>query len=169
MPQTLIGTPASAGPPSLDSYVVAGSYPTYEQAQRAMSHLAEQRFPVAKTAIVGTGLRLVEQVLGRLAWWHSAGGGAANGAWFGLLAGLLASLVAPGAAPMAAALGGLAFGAVFGAAFGLAAHAFGRLAPGRRDVLSRSTLVADRYDIVVTPDVAEDAKNLLIKYGWRTG
>lgn len=32
-----------------------------------------------------------------------------------------------------------------------------------------STLVADRYDIVVTPDVAEDAKNLLIKYGWRTG
>ncbi|GGM72241.1 membrane protein [Thermopolyspora flexuosa] len=169
MTQTLIGPSAAAGPAGLDEYVVAGSYPTYEQAQRAMGHLAEQNFPVAKTAIVGTNLRLVEKVLGRLTWLHSAGGGAATGAWFGLLIGLLVSLFTPGAAALPAALGGLAFGAVFGSAFGLVTHWLGRLAPGRRDVISRSTLIADRYDIVTTPDVAEDAKNLLIKYGWRTG
>ncbi len=38
---------------------------------------------------------------------------------------------------------------------------------GRRDFASRSQIVAARYDVVAEADVAEEAKNMLIKLGWR--
>lgn len=61
-------------------------------------------------------------------------------------------------------LSGLAYGAVFGAVFGFAGHA---LSGGHRDFSSRSQIVAARYDVVADAEVAEEAKNLLIKLAWR--
>ena len=45
-----------------------GSFPTYGQAQRVVDQLADQHFEVETTQIIGTDLRLVEQVTGRLTW-----------------------------------------------------------------------------------------------------
>jgi hypothetical protein len=144
---------------------VVGSYPTYAGAQRAVDFLADNRFPVERTAIIGSDLKMVETVLGRLTRGRTALAGAGSGAWFGLFVGLLLSLFAPGDHhAVVLILSGLIYGAAFGALFGFVGHA---MTGGRRDFASRSQIVAARYDVVAESDVAEDAKNLLIKLGWR--
>ncbi|GGX85076.1 general stress protein [Streptomyces minutiscleroticus] len=146
---------------------VVGSYQTYEGAQRAVDFLSDSRFPVERTAIIGSDLRMVETVLGRLTRGRAALAGAGSGAWFGLLIGLLLSLFAAGNHhALVLMLSGLLYGAVFGALFGFVGHA---LSGGRRDFSSRSQIVAARYDVVADSEVAEDAKNMLIKLGWREG
>ena len=42
------------------------SYPTYQEAERAVDHLSDQGFPVERVAIIGQDVRLVEQVTGRM-------------------------------------------------------------------------------------------------------
>ncbi|MEV6742573.1 general stress protein [Streptomyces sp. NPDC051104] len=151
-------------PPNVDRPVV-GSYPTYDGAQRAVDFLSDSGFPVQRTAIIGSDLRMVETVLGRITRGRAALAGAGSGAWFGLLIGLLLSLFAAGSHnALALLLSGIAYGAVFGAVFGFTGHA---LTGGRRDFASRSQIIAARYDVVADPQVAEEAKNLLIKLGWR--
>ncbi len=144
---------------------VVASYPTYQGAQQAMDSLADDRFPVERTAIVGSDLRMVETVFGRLTYGRAALAGAGSGLWFGLLIGLLLALfTANHASMLPLLLGGVLYGAAFGAVFGLIAHA---LTGGRRDFTSRSQIVAAHYDVVADPAVADDAKNRLIKLGWR--
>ena len=151
-------------PPNLDRPVV-GSYPTYEGAQRAVDFLSDNGFPVERTAIIGSDLRMVETVLGRLTRGRAALAGAGSRAWFGLLIGLLLSLFARGSSSaLALLLSALAYGAGFGAVFGFIGHA---LTGGRRDFTSRSQIIAGRYDVVADPDVADEAKNMLIKLAWR--
>jgi hypothetical protein len=142
-----------------------GTYPTYEQAREAVRFLAGNDFPVQRVSIVGADLRTVETIMGRLTRARAAGAGAVTGAWFGLLAGLLLGLITPGAVLPAMAVGGLLYGAVFGALFALGTRLATR---GRGDLVSRSTIVADRYEVLTDHAVAEDARNLLIKHGWRT-
>jgi hypothetical protein len=64
-------------------------YATYLEAQRAVDYLSDNQFPVQHVTIVGTGLRMVERVTGRLTYARVAVAGAASGAWFGLFVGLL--------------------------------------------------------------------------------
>ncbi|MDT0266376.1 general stress protein [Streptomyces sp. DSM 44915] len=150
---------AAAGRP------VVGSYPDYPGAQRAVDFLSDDQFPVERTAIVGTDLRMVETVLGRLTRGRAAGAGAGAGAWFGLLVGLLLSLFAEGGAGVLLLIfSGVLYGAVFGAVFGFVGHA---MTGGQRDFASRSRIVAAHYDVVADQEVAEDARNRLIKLGWR--
>lgn len=145
---------------------VVGSYPTYEQAQRAVDHLADNKFPVEHTAIIGTDLRMVETVIARLSWGRVIGAGAATGAWFGLLVGLLLSLFVTSKQGAIGLLGfAIVWGAVFGVIFASSGYAMTR---GRRDFTSRSKIVAARYDVVADLSVADDAKNLLIKLAWRS-
>ena len=56
------------------------------------------------------------------------------------------------------ALHGLWFGALVGALFGVLAHALQR---GRRDFGSVAGMRADRYELLVDEEVAEDAKRRL--------
>lgn len=152
-------------PTEISSRPVVGSYPTYTGAQRAVDYLSDHKFPVEHTAIIGTDLRMVETVLGRMTRGRAALAGASSGAWFGLLIGLLLALfTSKHSAMLPLMVGGLFYGAVFGAAFGFIAHA---MTGGRHDFASRSQIVAARYDVLASPDVAEDAKNLLIKLAWR--
>src|SRR2546421_231090 len=80
-----------AVPPATDRPVV-GSYSKYEGAQRAVDFLSDDKFPVERTAIIGSDLKMVETVLGRLTKGRAALAGAGSGAWFGLLVGLLLTL-----------------------------------------------------------------------------
>lgn len=142
------------------------SYPTYLQAQRAVDFLSDNEFPVQKASIIGTDLRMVENVLGRLTRGRAALAGALSGAWFGLLVGVLLSLFAKdGSSSVAIVLNGLLLGVLFGGVFGFVGHAATR---GQRDFTSRSAIVASTYEVQVDADVADDAKNLLIKLAWRT-
>ncbi|QKV96769.1 hypothetical protein HUT19_37950 [Streptomyces sp. NA02950] len=144
---------------------VVGSYATYAGAQRAVDFLADSKFPVERTAIIGSDLRMVETVLGRLTRGRAALAGVGAGAWFGLLIGLLLSVFAAGGHNVIVLIiSGIVYGAVFGAIFGFVGHA---LSGGHRDFASRSQIVAARYDVVADAEVAEEAKNMLIKLGWR--
>ena len=78
--------------PGLPTGLSVGTYDSYADAQRAVDHLADQKFPVENLAIVGTDLRQVERVTGRLSWGKVALGGLASGAWIGLFVGLLLGL-----------------------------------------------------------------------------
>lgn len=160
------GVPAmpGAGPsePNRPTVSVA-TYAEYADAQRAIDHLSDQGFPVEHTAIVGTGLRLVERVLGRLTVGRAALAGVATGAWFGLFVGLLFGIFSS-SSWLAVVLGGVVIGAVWGAIFGAIAHA---ATGGRRDFSSRSTLQASEYAIMVTADRAEEARTLLVRLNWQ--
>lgn len=143
----------------LRSRVPVATYDHYEQAERAVDHLSDQNFPVEHTTIVGVGLRSVEHVLGRLDHWRATGYGAATGAWIGLLIGLLLSLFATNTVSwLAIIIWGVVCGAVAGALFGIVSYA---LTGGRRDFISASQLIAERYEVAVSPDHAPQAQELL--------
>ena len=134
------------------------SYATYDEAQRAVDRLSDSGFPVEKADIIGSDLRLVEHVTGRLTTGRAALAGAGSGAWFGVFLGLLVGLFTTGPAWLGLLLGGLLIGAAWGAAFGFFAQwATG----GRRDFSSERGLVAGRYEVVVADDQADRARGLL--------
>ncbi|WP_436763254.1 general stress protein [Streptosporangium sp. V21-05] len=143
---------------SLTGHETVAGFGNYAEAQRAVDRLSDQKFPVEHAMIVGVGLRLVEQVLGRLTYLRAAGMGAATGAWFGLLIGLFFAIFTPGRFPFVLVLWGLIWGAIAGAIFGLVGHA---LTGGKRDFLSSSAIVADRYEVLVASPHAAEARRLL--------
>ncbi len=65
------------------------TFEKYEEVQRAVDVLADAQFPVQKVSIIGTDLRMVERVTGRMTFGRAAFSGALSGMWFGLMIGLL--------------------------------------------------------------------------------
>jgi hypothetical protein len=157
---------AEPHPPRLDPVSMAwntvASYSSYEQAQAAVDRLSDEGFPVENLDIVGSGLRLVERVTGRLTKTRAAAAGAASGAWFGLFIGLLVGLFTRGPTWIGLIIGGLLIGAAWGAVFGFASHAATR---GRRDFSSAQTLTASRYDIIARGGHADQARSILQQAG----
>jgi hypothetical protein len=157
--QTPAGFQTAGGPT-----VAVATYPDYASAQRAVDYLSDNKFPVQRTAIVGTGLRLVENVLGRLTTGRAALAGAASGAWFGLFIGLLFGIFS-NSNWFAVIIVTVLIGAAWGAIFGAIAHA---ATGGRRDFSSRSSLQASEYAIMADAEVAEEARALLTRLNWQT-
>ncbi|MEV7010875.1 general stress protein [Streptosporangium sp. NPDC051022] len=143
---------------TLTGYEQVATYTSYPEAQRAVDYLSDQRFPVEHAMIVGMDLRMVEKVMGRLTYMRAAGMGAGTGAWLGLLIGLFFAVFTPGRFPWSLVLWSLLWGLVAGAIFGLIAHAF---TGGKRDFLSSSSIVARRYELLITTPQAAEARRLL--------
>ena len=134
-----------------------GSYDSYQQAQRAVDHLAHNEFPVRGLSIVGVSPMLVERVQARLSWRRVLGAATASGAWLGLFVGLLLSLFSPGSGVLPILLGLLA-----GMGFTIAAASMRYAsARGQHDFVSRSQLVAQRYDVLCPPPASERGRELL--------
>ena len=70
-----------------------GSYDSYEQAQAAVDYLSDEKFPVENVTIIGSDLRMIEKVTGRLTQGRAIAAGAAGGAWWGLFVGLLLGIL----------------------------------------------------------------------------
>jgi hypothetical protein len=166
--------PGPAGTPTLPNQtpftaaaagarVEVSAFPDYASAQRAIDYLSDNKFPVERTAIVGTDLRLVENVLGRLTTGRAALAGAASGAWFGLFIGLLFGIFS-NSNWFAVIFVTLIIGALWGAIFGAIAHA---TTGGRRDFASRSSLQASQYAIMVDAEVADEARAQLTRLNWQ--
>jgi len=157
---------ADFNPPRLDPVSMAwntvASYSSYEEAQAAVDRLSDEGFPVENLDIVGSGLRTVERVTGRLTTARATAAGAASGAWFGLFIGLLVGLFTRGPTWIGLIIGGLFIGAAWGAVFGFASHAATR---GRRDFSSAQTLTASRYDIIARGGHTEQARSILQQAG----
>jgi hypothetical protein len=143
--------------------VTVATYTEYAEAQRAVDYLSDNEFPVERTAIVGTDLRLVENVLGRMTVVRAGLAGAATGAWFGLFIGLLFGIFSD-SNWVGVLLAGVLIGALWGAVFGAIAHA---MTGGRRDFTSTSSLQASQYAVNVDAEHAESARQLLTRLNWQ--
>src|SRR3712207_2087737 len=77
---------------TLDFPQSLGVYDDYAEAQKAVDFLSDNEFPVENCLIVGTDLKQLERVTGRLTTGRVALGGFLSGVWLGLLIGLLFSI-----------------------------------------------------------------------------
>lgn len=145
--------------PTLPAGDEVAAYPTYLQAQQAVDYLSDNKFPVENVTIVGTDLRMVERVTGRLTYGRVALAGALSGAWFGLFVGLLLTLFA-GDAGGGVLFVGIGLGAGFGLLFSVLSYAF---TGGRRDFTSSSQIVAGTYAILCAGERADEARSMLVQ------
>ena len=131
---------------------------SYREAERAVDFLSDQGFAVERVAIVGTGLRTVEQVAGRVTTGRAALTGALQGVLVGLLFALLFGLFFTGPGFLGLLLYAIILGAVVGAVFGAFGHA---ALGGRRDFASVTGMEAERYEVQADEAVAAEAEELL--------
>jgi hypothetical protein len=139
--------------------MLLGAYDKYEDAQKAVDYLSDNEFAVENCMIVGTNLRQVERVTGRLTRGRVAGAGALSGMWMGLFVGLIFALFDPNSSTWTVPAT-VAFGAVFGVVWALLGYAATK---GRRDFTSVSQVVATRYEVLVEHKLAEQGRELLAR------
>lgn len=135
-----------------------GVYDQYAEAQKAVDFLSDHEFAVQNCLIVGTELKQLERVTGRLTWGRVAAAGAASGAWLGLLIGLLFSIFAEKGQGFATVISTVALGLLFGVVWAVIGYAATR---GQRDFSSVKQVVATKYEVLVEHKLLAKAQELL--------
>lgn len=133
------------------------SFKDYDAAQKAVSKLISSEIPAADIAIVGTALRSVEKVTGRLGYAQAAWSGAVNGVLLGLLFAAMLAIWTPGV-PISMFAGYLLVGIALGMLFRLIAYSILRR---RRDFASVMQVSADHYEVTVLPRSAAKARQVM--------
>ncbi len=132
-------------------------YDDYAAAQKAVDFLADKEFPVQNCMIVGTDLKRVERITGRLTTGRVALGGLISGVWLGLFVGLVFALFTDERV-VGVVLSTVVIGALFGVIWALVGYALTR---GQRDFSSVTSVVATKYEVLVEHKVAAQARELL--------
>lgn len=132
-------------------------YDEYAEAQRAVDFLSDQKFPVEQCMIVGTDLKRIERITGRLTTGRVAAGGMLTGLWLGLFVGLIFALFTEEGA-LGLILSTLVIGALFGVIWALVGYGLTR---GQRDFSSVTQVIATKYEVLVEHKVAAQARELL--------
>ena len=136
-----------------------GRYDTYDKAQFAVDYLSDHEFPVQNVLIVGTDLKQLERVTGRLTRGRAAVGGLVSGAWLGLFVGMIFALLdTSSSAGYSSILATIAFGALFGLVWSLIGY---QLTRGPRDFTSVTQVVATQYEVLVEHKYAGQAREML--------
>jgi hypothetical protein len=133
------------------------TYDDYASAQKTVDFLADHEFPVQNCMIVGTELRQLERITGRLTWGRVAINGIVAGLWFGLLVGLLFSFFGSGNV-FAEIVSTMLLGALFGLIWAVVGYA---MSGGQRDFTSVTQVVPTKYEVLVEHKVAAQARELL--------
>jgi len=131
------------------------SFASYAEAQHAVDSLSDDGFPVQHLTIIGTDLRQVERITGRMSWGRAVASGAGSGLWIGLFFGAMMSLVGSESAGGMSMVTAVLLGVVWGIVFQVGSYALTR---GRRDFTSVSQVVASRYSIIASSRAAEAAQ-----------
>lgn len=134
------------------------SFASYVEAQAAVDALSDNGFPVQYLAIIGTDLRQVENITGRMSWGRAVASGAASGLWLGVLIGAMMSLLGTTPAGGVGFLAAVLLGVVWGILFQVVGYALTR---GRRDFTSTSSVIASRYSIIAARQAAQAAQALV--------
>ncbi|WP_146080227.1 general stress protein [Pseudoclavibacter sp. RFBG4] len=136
---------------------VIASLDSYEAARAVVDGLAKQDFPVSTVSILGSHLRTVERVTGRMSFGKAALGAVGTGVMLGLFVGLLVLIITPGVgfetliAILPVAIGFSVIWSVIGYA----------LNPQRRQFTSVMQVVATHFDVVVPREHAAKARGLV--------
>ena len=149
--------PPGASPLKLEFPQSLAVYDDYAAAQKSVDYLSDNKFPVEHLMIVGTDLKRVERITGRLTTGRVAVGGVLSGLWLGLFIGLVFSIFTD-TNTFATIVSTMLFGAVFGVIWALVGYAATR---GQRDFSSVTSVVATRYEVLVEHKVAAQARELL--------
>ncbi|HET9842328.1 MAG TPA: general stress protein [Nocardioides sp.] len=132
-------------------------YDDYSAAQKAVDFLSDKEFPVQNCMIVGTDLKQVERITGRLTSSKVALGGALSGLWLGIFIGILFTIFDSNSG-FATVITTALFGVVFGTVWALVGYAATR---GQRDFSSVRVVVATRYEVLVEHKLLQKAQELL--------
>jgi hypothetical protein len=132
-------------------------YDDYASAQKAVDFLSDKEFPVENCMIVGTDLKQVERITGRLTTGKIAIGGALSGMWLGIFVGVVFALFDSGSG-FATIVTTALFGMAFGIIWALVGYAATR---GQRDFSSVRAVVATRYEVLVEHKLLLRAQELL--------
>jgi hypothetical protein len=143
---------------SLEYPMSLGRYDKYDKAQKAVDYLSDHEFPVQNVLIVGTDLKQLERVTGRLTRSRVAIGGLVSGAWLGLFVGLIFSLLDASGTGFGGVIITVLFGAVFGLIWALIGYA---LTGGNRDFTSVTQVVATQYEVLVEHKFVQQGRELL--------
>jgi len=157
MPSGLPGS-AAANPLKLEFPQSLAVYDDYAAAQKTVDFLSDREFPVQHLMIVGTDLKRVERITGRLTTARVAVGGLLSGIWLGLFIGLIFSFFTTDNSWLAVIVSCMAIGAAFGVVWALLGYALTR---GQRDFSSITQVVATKYEVLVEHKVAGQARELL--------
>ena len=145
---------------SLEYPMSVAVYDKYEDAQKAVDYLSDNEFPVQNLMIVGTDLKQLERVTGRLTRGRVLAGGALSGAWLGGFVAMVFALFDSKSASLASFLTTILFGALFGLVWAFIGY---RLTGGARDFTSVTQVVATRYEVLAEHKVVNQAKEMLAK------
>jgi hypothetical protein len=149
--------PQGANPLQLQFPQSLAVYDDYASAQRAVDFLSDKEFPVENCMIVGTDLKQVERITGRLTTGKIAIGGALSGMWLGIFVGVVFALFDSGSG-FATIVTTALFGMAFGIIWALVGYAATR---GQRDFSSVRAVVATRYEVLVEHKLLLRAQELL--------
>lgn len=137
--------------PTPPSGTEVASYRTYAEAQAAVDHLSDRQLEVRVLTIVGTDLRLVERITGRLTLGKVILSGALSGMWLGLFITILMALWLSESSLVIIPMG-VAMGALFGIIFNVVPYLLRR---GERDFTSATQVVASRYAVLANENIAQ--------------
>lgn len=157
------GGPRVPKTPTLPQGETVASYGTYLEAQQAVDLLSDKQFPVQLVTIVGTELKMVERVTGRLSYPRVALTGFGSGAWFGMFVGLLFVLTSANGGIL---LTSILVGGGFGLLLSVILYA---TTGGKRDFTSQSQIVASQYALLCARERAHEARALLVEHGGARG
>jgi len=132
-------------------------YDDYAAAQKAVDFLSDKEFPVQNCMIVGTDLKQVERITGRLTTGKVAVGGALSGLWLGIFVGIIFTIFDSNSG-FATIVTTALFGVLFGMVWALVGYAATR---GQRDFSSVKVVVATRYEVLVEHKLLAQAQELL--------
>jgi hypothetical protein len=135
-----------------------GVFDKYPDAQKAVDYLSDHEFPVQNVLIVGTDLKQLERITGRLTRGRVIAGGALSGAWLGFFVGLVLAMFDSGGLAPVSILSTVIFGVVFGAVWAMVGYSFTK---GHRDFTSVSQVVATKYEVLCEHSVAARGRELL--------
>src|SRR5699024_551079 len=117
-------------------------------------------FPVQRTMIVGTDLKLMERVTGRKTWGKVIGQGVLSGLWMGLFLGLLLMFISQ--SNLAIVVTSVLMGIVFFTVWSAVGYA---MTGGKRDFTSMVATIPMQYELMVEHTNAEEARRILAEAG----
>ncbi len=136
------------------------SFDNYAAAVDCVDQLIRHDFPAPMVAIVGSDLRSVERVRGKLSYGTLAFRGLITGSWLGLLFSLFIPVPTSGSVGVTTGAA-IVIGAGLGMLFNILRFTFSR---NRHEFSSTSAVIAATYDVVVPHPMAQQAKNAMAEH-----
>ena len=148
-------------PAAMPQGEVIANFKQYTDALAYVDNLIKHNFPAGAVAIVGSDLRTVERIRGKINYNRLAVGGAVTGSWVGLAFGLIfgSGIDTSSQETLATNSGNLFSSVLIGAGIGMLFNVVRyALSRNKRTFVSQSSVVASKYQVQVPATLADQAR-----------